>query len=203
MEPTPSPNTVPSPAPTASPNILSNTPGSNQVYTQKMTATCTSETRGAITCYKVEGLQKDFWTTAAKDGVCEGATSKDACIVEIGDCVDIKEEDYTTPTTRRRRRLLETSSDIIGVTITYLIVIRDASLVTAHEQRINNGEFDREFSETVNDEYDNVSVDIEFQEAQLGNADDFLGNEDATFGEIIASPYILLGIVCTIVGIIW
>lgn len=115
--------------------------------------------------------------------------------VDLGDCQDITETIAT-------RRLLETSN-IVGVILTYKIVLRDASLVTAHEQRINNGAIANEFSEAINDEYDDVSVEIDFEEATIGDPDEFLGNEDPTFGEIIASPYILLGIVCTIVGIIW
>merc|ERR1711902_111028 len=61
---------------------------------------------------------------------------------------------------------------------------------------IDSGSFSSEYEQGIDD-------DITYDDRGIGDGDEFLGKEEATFGEIIASPFILLGIVCTLVGIIW
>jgi len=203
MEPTPGPVSMPSGTPTDAPNILSGDDDDIKdgivAFLQVVITAIRSDVPGAITCIKV--LAREGFFLGAFDGVaCEGASS-DQCQTAIGECVDILSSDDPESDTRRR---LEEESDIIGVDLEYKVVISDPEVVTAYNQRIDSGSFEAEFTETLQDEYEGVRVEeIEFQEATVGDPDEFLGKEDPTFGEIIASPYILLGIVCTIVGIVW
>jgi len=97
------------------------------------------------------------------------------------------------------------TSEVVGVEIQYLVAINDARTFNTFKQTINTGEFKNNYEQAIDDNYDGIDVDddIAIIDRGEGDPDEFLGEEEPTFGEIISSPFILLGIVCTIVGIIW
>jgi len=101
-----------------------------------------------------------------------------------------------------QRRLLQS-----GVSIEFLVSIKEPTEYNLFLQQVDSGAFIEEFEEGLSDTYgDDVSLDSDsFIVENEGNGDSevFFGKEDESFTELLTSPYILLGVVCTMIGIVW
>lgn len=203
LEPTLPPSGVPSIAPSQAPTIAIAS-GQSQRY------------RVSITFLGTD-IDSDWFNTALGDASIEifiaaSGLTEDQISVTIGAVTNVYESDSDTDsdTSTRRRLLQDTDTDddaLVGVEVEYLATIDDARDVNTFEYAFVSGSFDSIFSTAVTTNYDGVTVDTVTESALtdegVGDGDEFLGEESESFGSKLLSPYIVLGIVCSSVGVVW
>eukprot|EP01083_Nonionella_stella_P173013 595499_1 len=122
----------------------------------------------------------------------------DGVEVVIGKITEIWEEQNND------RRLLELV--LVGVEIEYLIVIDEPGALRVVESSFETASFDEEFQQGIDETFTEVEIVVEettFENKGVGDADEFLGKTEPTFAELIYSEYIILGLVCSVAGIVW
>jgi len=143
------------------------------------------------------------WIQANKEAliqICCSATGVNDCgadtQIAIGTLQSVTDDDDATT----RRRLLAN-----GVQIQFLISMKNPSSVVRIQSAVSSGSFLSQFNSSITDNYDHVTLDaqVELIDEGQGDGEEFLGEEEPGFAELIASPYILLGVVCIVVGTIW
>jgi len=197
LEPTLPPSSLPSVAPSMAPTIAISS-GKSQRY------------RASIT-FRGTDIDVDWFDSALGEASLEifiaaSGLSEEQIQVAIGAVTNVYESETDDST---RRRLLQDDDDdaVIGVEVEYLASIDDARAVNTFEASFVSGSFDSIFSTAVTTNFEGVSVDSVTESALtdegVGDGDAFLGAESESFGSKLLSPYIVLGIVCSSVGVVW
>jgi len=198
LEPTLPPSSLPSVAPSMAPTIAISS-GKSQRY------------RASIT-FRGTDIDVDWFDSALGEASLEifiaaSGLSEEQIQVAIGAVTNVYESETDDDSTRRRLLQDSNADAVIGVEVEYLASIDDARAVNTFEASFVSGSFDSIFSTAVTTNFEGVSVDSVTESALtdegVGDGDAFLGAETESFGSKLLSPYIVLGIVCSSVGVVW
>ena len=103
-----------------------------------------------------------------------------------------------TENSSQGRRLLQS-----GVEIEFLVSFEESSEYNTFKEQVESDGFAQEFNEGLTDDAVLDSTSVTYEITGTGDSETFFGEEDETFAETLTSPFILLGVVCSIIGIVW
>merc|ERR1719242_2688462 len=94
-----------------------------------------------------------------------------------------------------------------GVDIEFLMSITEPNEYNLLSSSVESGSFATEFNQGLSENYgDDAALEADslvVENQGTGDGDVFFGKEEETFGELLTSPFILLGVVCSMIGIVW
>ena len=105
------------------------------------------------------------------------------------------------------RRRLQEGEEAVGVEVEYLATLSDARDVNTLAAAFASGSFSSVFATAIASNFGEVSVEpvtsAALSDEGVGDGEAFLGADSSSLSDKLLSPYIVLGIVCSSVGVVW